>query len=543
MYPRCDRVTEFDTAISSEETPREEALDAARQARHELSLKICLVDKRILSLHQQLAALESEKALLNNSVRPHDLVLSPIRRVPDDVLREIFLDCLPPEMERYLFVTSASHAPMLLTHVCRRWRRVSTSYSLLWRWVSVSLNAIGGTGIDVLTEVIARAKLCPLKLQVLHWYFRLHPHSQPFSFSEFLNRGRASHFLTSLVLSEVPLNCIRTIPSSSLPSLESLVLHLHVNEVYGDLTRPITAFQDCPALQRVAVNKCFTSTELSLPWNQLTHFINTNDVADATASLTDCFTSGAKLQYLSSTIPEDDFIEVDSHSLQQISMNALQTLSIDCHYEFKQLPGFFVALEFPNIRRFRLCCRAIGLEDHPWTPSQVQAFLSKLRSLKNLEYLSFTSSSVVSENTMRQLFDAVSQITALDVHMYNYNRLLQTLTLGPDASTHLLPQLRTLILEAWQLEDAVRINKDILSGFLQSRLGISKCLEKVIIYSGYPEVSSDEKMLMQCLQKYVHDGLVVERRIARRSITYRCTWMARDSELQDWPEVHRAYRN
>jgi hypothetical protein len=144
---------------------------------------------------------------------------------------------------------------------------------------------------------------------------------------------------------------------------------------------------------------------------------------------------------------------------------------------------------------------------------------------------------------MRQLFDAVSQITALDVHMYNYNRLLQTLTLGPDASTHLLPQLRTLILEAWKLEDAVRINKDILSGFLQSRLGISKCLEKVIIYSGYPEVSSDEKMLMQCLQKYVHDGLVVERRIARRSITYRCTWMARDSELQDWPEVHRAYRN
>ncbi|KAF8872280.1 hypothetical protein BD779DRAFT_349309 [Infundibulicybe gibba] len=60
---------------------------------------------------------------------PSPLVRGAVFRLPLEVLGEIFLHCLPPGKWGSF---SARHAPWLLTKVCRSWREVALSTSLLW---------------------------------------------------------------------------------------------------------------------------------------------------------------------------------------------------------------------------------------------------------------------------------------------------------------------------------------------------------------------------------------------------------------------------
>lgn len=59
---------------------------------------------------------------------------SAIRRLPTEILAQIFLYCIPEEEEGEGACTLEPHlAPMLLTTVCRRWREVAVDMPSLWR--------------------------------------------------------------------------------------------------------------------------------------------------------------------------------------------------------------------------------------------------------------------------------------------------------------------------------------------------------------------------------------------------------------------------
>ncbi|KAH6906321.1 hypothetical protein BKA70DRAFT_1372415 [Coprinopsis sp. MPI-PUGE-AT-0042] len=62
--------------------------------------------------------------------------MSPFDHLPIDVVHVVFLYCLPADHNPYI---CASEPPMLLTHVCRRWRRVAFEMPLLWAKLHVHI--------------------------------------------------------------------------------------------------------------------------------------------------------------------------------------------------------------------------------------------------------------------------------------------------------------------------------------------------------------------------------------------------------------------
>ncbi|KAJ7035197.1 hypothetical protein C8F04DRAFT_955342 [Mycena alexandri] len=72
--------------------------------------------------------LAEEREKLATYVDAHRALLSPARRLPRDVIQEIFMACLP--MRRNC-VMSATEAPVLLGRICRAWRDLSLDTAAL----------------------------------------------------------------------------------------------------------------------------------------------------------------------------------------------------------------------------------------------------------------------------------------------------------------------------------------------------------------------------------------------------------------------------
>ncbi|KAJ7113985.1 hypothetical protein C8R44DRAFT_560379, partial [Mycena epipterygia] len=77
--------------------------------------------------------LEEEHASLASYYTQNKGILSPLRRMPPEVLAEIFSWTLPwvhDAMGRWRF--DAKSCPWVLTHICGRWRQVAISTPSLW---------------------------------------------------------------------------------------------------------------------------------------------------------------------------------------------------------------------------------------------------------------------------------------------------------------------------------------------------------------------------------------------------------------------------
>ncbi|KAH6873691.1 hypothetical protein BKA70DRAFT_1352459 [Coprinopsis sp. MPI-PUGE-AT-0042] len=70
-------------------------------------------------------------------VESHRALIAPIKRIPDDILRSIFMLCLPEEELRGMM--RSYEAPLLLSYVCRRWRALTLDAPIMWSYLYVYL--------------------------------------------------------------------------------------------------------------------------------------------------------------------------------------------------------------------------------------------------------------------------------------------------------------------------------------------------------------------------------------------------------------------
>ncbi|ESK88761.1 hypothetical protein Moror_17149 [Moniliophthora roreri MCA 2997] len=92
--------------------------------------------KELHVLDEQIAHLQTRRDKLKSFIDNHRALLSPIRRVPSDILREIFVQCLP---EDRLPTHNIHQAPLLLTGICRSWREVAITTPRLWNRIHIWL--------------------------------------------------------------------------------------------------------------------------------------------------------------------------------------------------------------------------------------------------------------------------------------------------------------------------------------------------------------------------------------------------------------------
>ena len=92
--------------------------------------ELALTNQNITNLELELRALKSKrKQLRSTALEEYLIITSPIRRLPDDILSEIFYQCIHSHRNPLM---SASEAPVLLTQICSRWRSVALSSPELW---------------------------------------------------------------------------------------------------------------------------------------------------------------------------------------------------------------------------------------------------------------------------------------------------------------------------------------------------------------------------------------------------------------------------
>src|ERR1700733_6885963 len=86
--------------------------------------EISCLDEKITHLQSMIDDSHRKRELLSGFVDAHRALLSGIRRLPQELLQEIFTSCLPSSRSKCSSVISCKVAPILLGRICSSWRRV-----------------------------------------------------------------------------------------------------------------------------------------------------------------------------------------------------------------------------------------------------------------------------------------------------------------------------------------------------------------------------------------------------------------------------------
>ncbi|KAF7376780.1 hypothetical protein MSAN_00095300 [Mycena sanguinolenta] len=95
----------------------------------EPTLRLKGLDDEITKLQAAIDKLAEERSRVAAYVEGHRALISPVRRLPLDIIQELFVACLPTHRN---CVMSASEAPVLLGRVCSAWRAISHTTPRLW---------------------------------------------------------------------------------------------------------------------------------------------------------------------------------------------------------------------------------------------------------------------------------------------------------------------------------------------------------------------------------------------------------------------------
>ncbi|KAH6874317.1 hypothetical protein BKA70DRAFT_1556222 [Coprinopsis sp. MPI-PUGE-AT-0042] len=493
--------------------------------------------------------------------------LSPIRQLSDDLLREVFVRCLPSQR-----TFDSTEAPLLLCHICHHWRALATDHSLLGTSLKLNLRQ-SDTRYNLRQELVsswlARCKGSQVSLQVISLLLVGELQDEPLSPKHFtfLN-NLVTHpplcYFSCLVLYRVPVQVIHSCLPGALPSLENLVLSFYFkDEPEWDEIGPISVFRDCPFLRRVALSGyCLINTSIdqviSIAWQQLTHFLCDDALQPSFYS--------ARLPQMNNLLQSyfmmgNENVGASGPDISQVAprsainiLDTLVSLTIcywDTRFAVVTHPNMWWDFDFPSIQNLRL--RAFDFdfsEDTDWGELRLRSFTNKLESMKKIKSLSLCVTRL-SHNTCTAVFERLPQLAALDLETCDqYQHVLEVLTYIP--GRNLLPCLREVVFEVGHIDgyDALRENAleddDIidtrrLEDMVKSRWRreTERRLQRVVFYAAKQQQLHEKKPFVECLRRYEKEGLEVvlicEEGTGHREVDHH--WSQRDKNLQGWPET------
>ncbi|KAF7296214.1 hypothetical protein HMN09_01090100 [Mycena chlorophos] len=110
---------------------------------------------------------------LQAAIEAHEALISPMRRVPDDILSVIFLHTLPTTRNTALIL---DEGPLLLMQVCRYWRALTLAIPHLWASMHIvlppkntdpGLQLVGlKSEVEAVEQWIQRAAAVPLSIRI-----------------------------------------------------------------------------------------------------------------------------------------------------------------------------------------------------------------------------------------------------------------------------------------------------------------------------------------------------------------------------------------
>ncbi|KAJ7235666.1 hypothetical protein C8J57DRAFT_1479432 [Mycena rebaudengoi] len=243
--------------------------------RLQIQFRIRSSDVTLAEMDEQIRKLKLQRESTSTLRAAMQAVLSPVRRLPPEILAEIFLLCRNNSlgMGRYS-VVDPRQAPLVLGQICSHWRAVSQNTSRLWDRIHVRgamlamRDASGRLGtcatrarnhpldlaIHTLSYSVASGRFQPLDL-VLPLRHKLQSIRLTLNWNECQNSG-------------LPVD-------NTFPILTSLFINIRGSSQLAqpDLIRLVSSFGTLPTLQSLTLHAQYTSCDLLLsmvPWSQLT---------------------------------------------------------------------------------------------------------------------------------------------------------------------------------------------------------------------------------------------------------------------------------
>ncbi|KAJ7682845.1 hypothetical protein B0H17DRAFT_1075092 [Mycena rosella] len=124
--------------LRSNDAPQPPQTALVHEVLRHKNAELCGLGAGMSALQSALHALESKRALLAVDIHRFSGILSPLRRLPPELVEEIFLYFVPAMHFDALGNTRRVVLPWTLAHVCRAWRTVALSLRPLWCWLDLS---------------------------------------------------------------------------------------------------------------------------------------------------------------------------------------------------------------------------------------------------------------------------------------------------------------------------------------------------------------------------------------------------------------------
>ncbi|KAJ7755580.1 hypothetical protein B0H16DRAFT_1372103 [Mycena metata] len=128
--------TPFKDILHTNTAPSDEDCERIRELLAGPRKEAAQLTEEIERLHGLIEELTEKRDNLNEFIDPHLALLSPARRLPHDVVAEIFAASLPSDRNA---VIQGTESPLLLCHICQAWRTLALSTPRLW----ASLHIVG----------------------------------------------------------------------------------------------------------------------------------------------------------------------------------------------------------------------------------------------------------------------------------------------------------------------------------------------------------------------------------------------------------------
>ncbi|KAK7001462.1 hypothetical protein R3P38DRAFT_2649592, partial [Favolaschia claudopus] len=135
---------------------------------HEISqirAHILPYEAELAKLNALIQHLSARRDQVKYYVDSHKALISHPRRLPQDILAEIFLACLPTTHDA---VMSPTEPPLLLGRICSRWRSIAFAFPRLWSSLHIYLRFVDAheKRVAAVDEWLKRASPLPLSISV-----------------------------------------------------------------------------------------------------------------------------------------------------------------------------------------------------------------------------------------------------------------------------------------------------------------------------------------------------------------------------------------
>ncbi|KAF7357913.1 hypothetical protein MVEN_00837700 [Mycena venus] len=488
-----------------------------------IRMDLVLRSEELARIDAHICELSAQRDKIQAYIHAHKALISLPRRLPQDIVGEIFVACLP--MSRNA-VMSAQEAPLLLCRICSAWRTIALSTPRLWTSLHVPFGFVLAKESRMLAvaQWLQRSAACLISLSISHVNQRSWEDQEEEPEMKDVQSARRESLLKSLTASMARWRDVDFQNISFKMAYELQIakvidrpLSLESFKFSGRLSA-LNLLDLCfaaPNLHTVALRLKGTDPldefVLSMPlsWNRLENLVLDSN-GSGFSLLTVISLLGRCTQLVSLYItPESNDAEIDFVSAP-LSLPFLQSFTLSRRFLTSCSLGRLLGhMSMPQLRHFHAGATTC---EHGAQHSFFLVRLGKTSPLMEettIYLLSLTTQSLL--DTLRS-FPSLIKLVAVDTDVWGWDGTVLTPSLAHLFSlltdTNMCPMLQEL-----GVRNCARVEKAMLHAFMQARIGTTESAHRPLrrLEITFQESCTPDVELLSAaeIQSYLSQGVEI----------------------------------